>query len=128
MFSQPLDISPELEEKFCDFTEKTAVFKEAMEKFQGILEFRLPLTTQMTLDPKTANTELHLLEDCRVMWWGSCEQDLPFNLEMFKSIPACWAPGAAHRVGTAGRRRSTDKACGPSGWPGSQCRGRVGFP
>ncbi|XP_009585624.1 PREDICTED: E3 ubiquitin-protein ligase TRIM39-like [Fulmarus glacialis] len=87
MFSQPLDISPELEKKFCDFTEKTAVVKEAMEKFQGILEFKLPLRTQMTLDLKTANAELYLVEDCRVMWWGSYEQVLPSSPERFKAHP-----------------------------------------
>lgn len=35
MWSQSLNISSELEEKFCDFTEKTKDVKESMEKFQG---------------------------------------------------------------------------------------------
>ncbi|KAM6364681.1 tripartite motif-containing protein 10-like [Pluvialis apricaria] len=63
--SQPLDISPELQKKFCDFTEKTAAVKEALEKSQDLLDFEIPFTTQMTLDPKTANTRLYLLEDHR---------------------------------------------------------------
>ncbi|NXC76525.1 BT3A1 protein, partial [Anhinga anhinga] len=42
---------------------------------------------QMTLDPKTANAELFLLEDFRVIWWGSCEQDLPSNPERFRFHP-----------------------------------------
>ncbi|NWQ88694.1 TRI38 ligase, partial [Burhinus bistriatus] len=42
---------------------------------------------QITPDPKTANARLHLLEDCRGMWWGSCEQDLLSNLERFKVVP-----------------------------------------
>lgn len=32
---QLLDVSPELEKRFCDFTEKTAFIKKAVEKFQG---------------------------------------------------------------------------------------------
>ncbi|PKU39415.1 zinc finger protein rfp-like isoform x4 [Limosa lapponica baueri] len=43
-FLQSLDISPELEKKFCDFTEKTAAIKESMEKFQDMLDFELPFT------------------------------------------------------------------------------------
>lgn len=41
----------------------------------------------MTLDLKTANAELYLLEDCRVLWWGSYEQVLPSNPERFKAHP-----------------------------------------
>ncbi|XP_074020817.1 zinc finger protein RFP-like [Numenius arquata] len=58
--SHSLDISPELEKKFCDFMEKTTAIEEALEKFQDFLEFELPLKTQMTLDPKTANARLYL--------------------------------------------------------------------
>ncbi|XP_009884771.1 PREDICTED: E3 ubiquitin-protein ligase TRIM39-like [Charadrius vociferus] len=43
---QPLDISPELEKKFCDFTEKTTVIKTTMEKFQDLLDFELPSTSK----------------------------------------------------------------------------------
>ncbi|NXN73012.1 TRI38 ligase, partial [Himantopus himantopus] len=42
---------------------------------------------QMTLDPKTANARLYLLEDHRGTWWGSFEQDLPSNPERFKVDP-----------------------------------------
>ncbi|XP_074020774.1 E3 ubiquitin-protein ligase TRIM7-like [Numenius arquata] len=82
--SHSLDISPELEKKFCDFTEKTTAIKEALEKFQDFLEFELPLTTQMTLDPKTANARLYLSEDCKFVGWIGSEQDLPSNPERFK--------------------------------------------
>ncbi|NXW37966.1 BT3A3 protein, partial [Phaetusa simplex] len=42
---------------------------------------------QVTLDPKTANARLYLLEDYRGMWWGSCHRDLPSNPERFKVDP-----------------------------------------
>ncbi|XP_074020810.1 zinc finger protein RFP-like [Numenius arquata] len=85
--SHSLDISPELEKKFCDFTEKTTAIKEALEKVPDFLEFELPLTTQMTLDPETANTRLYLSEDCKLVWWEGCEQDLPSNPGRFKVSP-----------------------------------------
>ncbi|NXL68852.1 BT1A1 protein, partial [Chordeiles acutipennis] len=44
-------------------------------------------SAQMTLDPKTASSELCLLEDCKGVWWGSCKQDLPSNPERFKFHP-----------------------------------------
>ncbi|XP_074020777.1 zinc finger protein RFP-like [Numenius arquata] len=43
--SHSLDISPELEKKFCDFMEKTTAIEEALEKLQDFLEFELPLKT-----------------------------------------------------------------------------------
>ncbi|XP_074020781.1 zinc finger protein RFP-like [Numenius arquata] len=85
--SHSLDISPELEKKFCDFTEKTAAIKEALEKVPDFLEFELPLTTQMTLDPETANSRLYLSEDCKFVHWEDCEQDLPSNPWRFKIDP-----------------------------------------
>ncbi|XP_069630194.1 E3 ubiquitin-protein ligase TRIM39 isoform X2 [Haliaeetus albicilla] len=87
MWSQSLNISSELEEKFCDFTEKTKDVKESMEKFQGILEFKLPLLTQVTLDPNTAKAKLYLSEDCKIVRWGRYEQKLPSNPERFKFHP-----------------------------------------
>ncbi|NXV21725.1 TRIM7 ligase, partial [Cepphus grylle] len=42
---------------------------------------------QITLDPKTANARLYLLEGHRGIWWGSCDQDLPSNPERFKVDP-----------------------------------------
>ncbi|XP_074020863.1 E3 ubiquitin-protein ligase TRIM39-like [Numenius arquata] len=85
--SHSLDISPELEKKFSDFTEKNSSIKELLEKLQDFLEFELPLTTQMTLDPETANAGLYLSEDCKLVWWEDCEQDLPFNPRRFTFDP-----------------------------------------
>ncbi|XP_014816067.1 PREDICTED: tripartite motif-containing protein 7-like isoform X2 [Calidris pugnax] len=48
------------------------------------LEFELPLATQMTLDSETANARLYLLEDCKLVRWDCCEQDLPPNPKRFK--------------------------------------------
>ncbi|NWX18568.1 BT3A1 protein, partial [Aegotheles bennettii] len=42
---------------------------------------------QVTLDPKTANAELHLSEDLRCVWWGDRRTDLPSNPERFKFHP-----------------------------------------
>ncbi|NXS76735.1 BT1A1 protein, partial [Pandion haliaetus] len=42
---------------------------------------------QVTLDPNTAKARLYLSEDCKVVWWGSCEQNLPSNPERFKFHP-----------------------------------------
>ncbi|XP_049648756.1 E3 ubiquitin-protein ligase TRIM7-like isoform X2 [Accipiter gentilis] len=86
-WSQSLNISSELEKKFCDFTEKTEDVKESMEKFQGILEFKLPLLTQVTLDPNTAKAKLYLSEDCKIVRWGRYEQKLPSNPKRFKFHP-----------------------------------------
>ncbi|NWU73729.1 BT1A1 protein, partial [Pterocles burchelli] len=42
---------------------------------------------QVTLDRTTANARLYLSEDCRVVRWDICEQDLPRNPERFKLCP-----------------------------------------
>ncbi|XP_074020831.1 E3 ubiquitin-protein ligase TRIM39-like [Numenius arquata] len=81
--SHSLDISPELEKKFSDFTEKNPDIKELQEEFQDVLKFKVPLTTQMTLDPETANGRLYLSEDCKLVWWERCKQDLPSNRRRF---------------------------------------------
>ncbi|XP_074020847.1 E3 ubiquitin-protein ligase TRIM39-like [Numenius arquata] len=75
--SHSLDISPELEQKFDDFTEKNSSIKELLEKFQA----------QMTLDPETAHPMLYLSEDCKFVWWEGCYQDVPSNPERFKFDP-----------------------------------------
>uniref|UniRef100_A0A8C3JJ92 Zinc finger protein RFP-like n=1 Tax=Calidris pygmaea TaxID=425635 RepID=A0A8C3JJ92_9CHAR len=38
----------------------------------------------MTLDPETANARLYLSEDCKLVRWNICEQDLPSNSKRFK--------------------------------------------
>ncbi|XP_014817281.1 PREDICTED: zinc finger protein RFP-like, partial [Calidris pugnax] len=96
--SHSLDISLELEKKFSDFTEKTAAIKEALEKFQDFLEFELPLTTQMTLDPRTANGRLYLSEDCKLMRWEPFDQDLPSKPWRFKVDPCKKTTAAKQKV------------------------------
>ncbi|XP_053908052.1 zinc finger protein RFP-like [Cuculus canorus] len=86
-FSEPLDIPPELKEKFSDFTEKTTIVMKEIEKFQGILDFNLFLSTKMTLDPKTASAELQLSEDCRSMSWENPKKDPPSDPERFEFHP-----------------------------------------
>ncbi|XP_074020865.1 E3 ubiquitin-protein ligase TRIM7-like [Numenius arquata] len=86
MLSHSLDISPGLEKKFSDFTEKNPSIKELLEKLQDVLEFELPLTTQMTLDSETANPRLYLSEDCKLVRWEGREQELPFNSRRFSDF------------------------------------------
>uniref|UniRef100_A0A8C3K3R8 Uncharacterized protein n=1 Tax=Calidris pygmaea TaxID=425635 RepID=A0A8C3K3R8_9CHAR len=43
-----------------------------------------PSPAQIMLDPETANARLYLSEDCKLVWFGSHEQDLPSNPERFK--------------------------------------------
>ncbi|XP_014816079.1 PREDICTED: E3 ubiquitin-protein ligase TRIM39-like isoform X2 [Calidris pugnax] len=47
--SHSLEISPELEKKFSDFTERNPDIKELLEKFQDFLEFEVPLTNDAGL-------------------------------------------------------------------------------
>ncbi|NXK29596.1 BT1A1 protein, partial [Arenaria interpres] len=42
---------------------------------------------QVTLDSETANARLYLAEDCKLMRWEDCEQDLPSNPRRFKFEP-----------------------------------------
>ncbi|XP_014811568.1 PREDICTED: tripartite motif-containing protein 7-like [Calidris pugnax] len=86
--SHSLQISPDLEKKFSDFTNKNPDIKELLEKFQDFLEFELPLTTQMTLDPETANARLYLSEDRKLVRWERPEQDLPSNPRRF-TVHSC---------------------------------------
>ncbi|XP_074020849.1 E3 ubiquitin-protein ligase TRIM7-like [Numenius arquata] len=85
--SHSFHISLELEKKFSDFTEKSATINGLLEKFQDFLKFEFPLTTQVTLDPETANPRLYLSEDCKLVWWDRREQDLPSNPERFTFMP-----------------------------------------
>uniref|UniRef100_A0A8C3JS82 Zinc finger protein RFP-like n=1 Tax=Calidris pygmaea TaxID=425635 RepID=A0A8C3JS82_9CHAR len=87
--SHSLEISPELEKKFSDFTEKNPDIKELLEKFQG-REGSLTLSpppAQVMLDPETANASLYLSEGCKLVRWGICEQDLPSNPRRFTFMP-----------------------------------------
>ncbi|XP_014816872.1 PREDICTED: tripartite motif-containing protein 15-like [Calidris pugnax] len=85
--SHSLQISPQLEKKFSDFTKKNPDIKELLEKVPDFLEFEGPLTTQMTLDPETANAGLYLLEDCKLVWWELHQQHLHFNPGRFTVHP-----------------------------------------
>uniref|UniRef100_A0A8C3JRL2 Zinc finger protein RFP-like n=1 Tax=Calidris pygmaea TaxID=425635 RepID=A0A8C3JRL2_9CHAR len=85
--SHSLEISPQLEKKFSDFTEKSADIKELLEKFQGTEGRSRKANVIMTLDPETANARLYLLEDCKLVRWEFCEQDLPSNPGRFKFEP-----------------------------------------
>lgn len=64
---------------------------------------------QLTLDPKTANAQLKLSEDCTAVGWGKSGQDLPSNPERFKGHPCV----LGSRGFTSGWHSWEVEICGP---------------
>ncbi|XP_044838094.1 zinc finger protein RFP-like isoform X1 [Mauremys mutica] len=83
-FQQPLEISPELEKRLCDFCPKIFVLKETLKKLKDTLPSELEREwANVTLDPDTAHPELVLSEDRKGVKRGHTRQHLPYNLERF---------------------------------------------
>uniref|UniRef100_A0A8C8RYL6 Uncharacterized protein n=1 Tax=Pelusios castaneus TaxID=367368 RepID=A0A8C8RYL6_9SAUR len=102
-FQEQKKISPELEKRLGDFSQKTVALMETLRKFKGQLGSEtwsqpppglssapnaliLPPVT-VTLDPDTAHPDLVLSEDGKRVRWDHTQQDLPNNPERFDTEP-----------------------------------------
>ncbi|XP_015283466.1 PREDICTED: uncharacterized protein LOC107124501 [Gekko japonicus] len=65
-FQQPLDISPELEEKLCAISKNYLIMQATMEEFK----------VKVTLDPDTAHSSLNVSADQKILRRGCGESEL----------------------------------------------------
>uniref|UniRef100_A0A8C0IRD0 B30.2/SPRY domain-containing protein n=1 Tax=Chelonoidis abingdonii TaxID=106734 RepID=A0A8C0IRD0_CHEAB len=108
----PEEISPKLELRLSDFSQKTVALVETLRKFKA----------HVTLDPDTAHPQLVLSEDGKSVIRRDTEQNLPNNPERFD----CWACVLGCEGFTSGRHCWEMEVGEGGGWAVGVARESVG--
>ncbi|XP_034645138.1 erythroid membrane-associated protein-like [Trachemys scripta elegans] len=95
-FQQPMEISPELEKRLSDFSQKNVALVKTVRKFKDILPATLEIRrveplevhrqANVTLDPDTAHPKFVLSEDRKSVSGGDTRQRLPNNPGRFDTV------------------------------------------